>query len=193
MSYGSMPVTLRRLEKLQNRQVAEIADDRWYQLLAAPSCPPDRRIHIRSGVSSLSGRWGWIIGDDFIPNVICDFEIEDETQLALNFTNANYYLGLILCFAGDWVAYRAVAGYEEPIFDCVVGTEVATAAEAEAEIDSFLNGYAQWYYYRLPLYGVVLRNDGQVGVNYAIMPVDQVNRGRSYLYRDARSRGGIFP
>lgn len=193
MSYGPMPVVFRRMEKLQEREAAEVADDRWYQLLAAPSCPPDKRIHIRSGISSLSGRWGWITQEDFIPDKVCDFENEDETQLALNFTNASYYLGFILCYYGDWVAYRSIAGREEPVFDCVVGTEVATAAGAEAQIDAFLNGYTQWYYYRLPLCGVVLRNDGQVGINYAILPVDAVNRGRSYIYRDARSRGGIFP
>jgi len=184
---------LARMLKTQDRKAATVTDEMWYYFLVAPSCPPDKSVHIRGGISSLSGRWGAILQDDFIPDWICDFENEDETQLSLNFTNANYYLGLILCYYGDWVGYRSIAGYEEPVFDCVVGTEVETATEAEQQIDAFLNGNTQWYYYRLPLWGVVLRNDGQTGVDYAILPVDAVNRGRSYLYRDARSRGGIFP
>lgn len=184
-----------RLKKQDAQRAASAPSDRWYEFRAIPSCPPGKQIHIRGGIASTSGRWGWIINDDFIPDWICDFENEDETQLPLNFSNAGYYLGLILCYYGDWVGYRTVQPptYEEPVFDCVVGTEVETATEAEAQVDAFLNGYTQWYYYRMPIWGVVLRNNGQVGVPYAIMPVDMVNRGRSYIYRDARSRGGIFP
>lgn len=184
---------IQQLEKQQAVDATVVSDNMWYEFLAASSCPPDKRIHIRGGMTSLSGRWGWITQDDFIPDIVCDFENDTETQLTLLFSNAGYFLPLLLCYFGDWVAYRSIAGYEEPVFDCVVGTEIATAAEAEAQIDAFLNGYTQWYYYRFPIWGVVLQNDGQVGIPYAISPIDQVNRGRSYLYRDARSRGGIFP
>ncbi|NIV37615.1 MAG: hypothetical protein GWN58_51805 [Anaerolineae bacterium] len=194
MSYD---VTLhRRLAQLEKQEAVAAAHEPpsiWYEFLPAPSCPPDKRIHIRGGVTSLSGRWGAITQDDFIPDTVCDFENETETQLQLIFSNANWFLPLLLCFYGDWVAYRSISGYEEPVFDCVTGIEVETAAEAEAQIDTFLNGYTQWYYYRLPIWGVVLRNDGYTDVPFAIQPIDKVNRGRSYLYRDARSQGGIFP
>ena len=190
---GAMPVVLRRMEKTAQKRAVTIEDDLWYQLRVAPSCPPDKQVHIRGGISSLSSRWGAILQDDFIPDTTCDFENADETQLHLNFTNANYYLGIILCFYGDWVAYRSIAGYEEPIFDCVVGDEVETAAEAEEQIDSYMNGNTQWYDYRLPLWGIVFKNDGVTGVDYSILPIGAVNRGKSYLYRDLRSRGGIFP
>ena len=193
MSYA-LPITqLRRIEKIQAREAAFVQDDRWYNLMIAPSCPPDKRLHIRNGIVNPSGRWGFIMQDDFIPDTICDFENVDETQMDLNFTNADYYLGIILCYAGDWAAYRTLgAAYEEPVFDNVVGSEVATAAGAEAQIDAFLNGVDQWYYYRVPLWGVVLKNDGVVGVNYAILPVDDVYRERSYMYRDARARHSLF-
>ena len=185
---------LRKLENKQAREQAFVPDDKWYNLLIAPSCPPDKRLHIRRGIVSPGGRWGFNMQDDYIPNWICDFENETETQMALSFTNANYYLGIILCYYGEWAAYRTLGGgYSDPVFDNVIGTEVAMAAEAEAQLDAYLNGTDQWYYYRVPLWGVVLRNDGQVGVNYAILPVDIVNRGRSYLYRDARAKYSIFP
>ena len=187
-------MTVRRIEKVRERDAGFEPDDRWYNLRVTPSCPPDKNLHIRTGIVNPSGRWGVIVQDDFIPDIVCDFENVDETQMSLNFTNADYYLGIILCYAGDWAAYRTLgAAYEEPIFDNVIGNEVATAAGAEAEIDAFLNGNTQWYYYRVPLWGIVLKNDGNTGIDYAILPVDTVNRGRSYLYRDARSRGGIFP
>jgi len=182
-----------RLERQQAVDAALVSDNKWYEFLPAPSCPPDRRIHIRGGIATTSGRWGWILVDDFIPDTVCDFENSSETGLDLIFSNAGHFLPLLLCYFGDWVAYRSIAGYEEPVFDCVVGTEVATAAEAEAQIDSFLNGVEQWYYYRLPIWGVVLQNNGYAGVPYAILPIGAVNRGQSYLYRDARSNGGIFP
>lgn len=185
---------IRYLKRQQDREAAYVQDDRWYNLMVAPSCPPDKRLYIRSGIVSPSGRWAVIMQEDFIPDTICDFENVDETQMDLNFTTADYYLGIILCYAGQWAAYRTLGGaYEEPVFDNVIGTEVATAVEAEAEIDAYLNGVDQWYYYRVPLWGVVLKNDGVVGVNYSILPIDAVNRGRSYMYRDARARHSLFP
>ncbi len=194
MSYEVMlDRRIQRLEKQQAQAGALVADNQWYEFLVAPSCPPDKRLHIRGGIVSPSGRWGWIMGDDFIPDITCDFENDSETGLDLIFSNANYYLPFILAYYGDWAAYRTVIPDILPIFDCVTGTEVETAVEAEAQIDAFLNGYEQWYYYRVPLWGVVLKNAGVAGRPYEIMPIDRVNRGRSYMYRDARSNGGIFP
>ena len=191
MSHGI--TILRRMEKERAREAAHEPNNRWYELLTAPSCPPDKRLHIRGGIAVAAPARGFIMNNDFVPDWICDFENEPETQLSLNFTNANYYLGIILCYYWEWVARRVLGGYDEPVFDCVVGSEVATATEAEVEIDALLNGVEQWYYYRMPLWAIVLKNDGSVGTNYAILPIDQVNRDRSYLYRDARSLGGIYP
>lgn len=195
MSYSvAMERRIVRLEQQRARKAASESDNQWYEFLVSPSCPPDKRLYIKGGAVTPSGRWGGTVQDDFIPGWTCDFENEIETQMTLNFTNANYYLGMILCYYGAWAMYRTLGGvYTDPVFDNVIGTEVATATEAEAEVDAFLNGYTQWYYYRLPLWGLIIKNDGQVGVDYAIMPIDTVNRGRSYLYRDARSNGGIFP
>ena len=189
MMYTKPITTLRRLEKNVSRANGRApGGDRWYQFKAAPSCPPDKRLHIRSGFPIPSIRWTDIVDDYLIPDTICDFENVDETDMDLVFTNANYYLPLILCYYGPWL--RDIS--TEPIFDNVIGTEAETHTEAEAQIDGFLNGVRQWYYYRLPLCGVVLKNDGNTSVDYAIEPIDMVNRGRSYLYRDARSPGGIF-
>lgn len=183
-----------RLRQRQEKAAAFEPNDMWSRFKVAPSCPPSKRLYIRGGIATPELRIGANILDDFIPDWVCDFENEDETQMALSFTNAGYYLPIILCYYWNWVLNRSLgAGYEEPVFDNVVGSEVATAQEAEAQIDAFLNGYTDWYYYRMPLWGVILKNDGRAGANYAILPIDQVNRGRSYLYRDARAQWAIFP
>ena len=181
----------RRLESLERSgdvAAASVAVDRAYDFLVAPSCPPDKRLHIRGGYATESyGFDGTMLQSD-TPSVTCDFQDFTDTQMELVFNGAGYYLPIILCYHGAWISRRSYAeSYEHPVFDNVAGTEVATAAEAEAQIDAWMNGYTDWSYYRFPLRGVVLRNDGDVGSPYAILPIDLVNRGRSYLYRDARS------
>lgn len=185
---------LQGMERRRDRTKAIEPNRQWYELLVRASCPPDKRVHVSGGVVSPSGRWGWILQMDFVPNWTCDFENDEETDMLLQFTNTGYYLPVILCYGGNWLNTRSPDGYEEmPILDNVIGTEVETAAEAEAQINAWLNGVEDWYYYRCPLWAVVFKNDGITGINYAIEPIDAVNRGRSYLYRDARSGGGIFP
>ena len=179
---------LRQLEKDERARAGYApGGDRWYQFTVAPSCPPNRQLHIRGGNAIPSIRWRDFMEQDYIPDTVCDFENATETQMDLVFTNAGYFLPILLCYYGDYLLDG-----RDPIFDNVIGTEVATAAQAEAQIDGWLNGVEQWYYYRLPLSGVVLRNNGYTGVAFAIEPIDMVNRGRSYLYRDARSFGGVF-
>ena len=194
MNYRGIAQRVRRLERQDDRKVGYSEPGWWYELLVAPSCPPDKRLHIRGGIVTPSARWGWIMTNTYMPDTICDFENEAETQMDLVFTNANYYLPILLCYYGDWVAYSYADPdyYGEPVFENVLGTEVATAAEAEAQIDALMNGTDNWYYYVCPLWAVMLKNDGQVGVPYAILPIDHVNRGRSYLYRDIRARHNIF-
>lgn len=183
--YAVIDNRLRRLERDKYGQ--EMFDNTSYSFLVAPSCPPDKRVHIRGGVASPVTRWGYIMYESYTPSWTCDFEDLDETDMELNFINPNYYLPIILCYFGDWIAYRT-AGSPEPVFDNVIGTEVATAEEAEAQIDALLNGSEQWFNYRFPLRGIVFRNDGVTGIDVSILPIDAVNRGRSYLYRDARAR-----
>ena len=184
---------LNRLEKRQEREASFENVNAWYEFLVAPSCPPDKRLHIRGGTVTPTSRWGFIIQQSYIEPQTCDFEDTDATDLSLNFSNAGYYLPLILCFYGDWLAYRTLGpAYEDPVYDNVVGTEVATTVEAEAQLDSLLNGSNDWFDYKMPLYGVVLKNDGDTDSDAAILAIDAVNRGRSYLYRDARARNCLI-
>lgn len=183
------------LEKQQAKDAALEPDNLWYQFQVAASCPPGKTVTIRGGVVTPAYQWAVFEQTDVLPSVVADFADADATQMYLTFTNADYFLPIILCYHYDWVAYQGYDPpiYDNPVFDNVIGTEVETIGEAEAQIDGFLNGVDQWYDERLPLTGIVFKNDGQTGVQYAILPIDQINRGRSYLYRDARVRRGAMP
>ena len=56
-----------QLEKVQNNEAASSSNNRAYEFKTAPSCPPDKQIHIRGGIVNPSGNWGFIINSgDFI-------------------------------------------------------------------------------------------------------------------------------
>jgi hypothetical protein len=193
MSERLLIAELQRLERAQGRSNAFAPDGRRYEFRVTPSCPPSKEIYISGGIATPSSNWFSILDHDFIPTVTCDFEDEDQTGMALSFTNADYYLPILLRYHGDWVCSNyADPAYSDPVFDNAVGTECATAVEAEAQIDLFLNGGTSLYY-TMPLHGVILRNDGRTGIKFAILQVDAMNQGNSYLYRDARAWHGIFP
>ena len=126
--------------------------------------------------------------------------------LDLSFASAGYYKAVVLCLNYWWIASEQ---YDDEDFDggddwkyYVLGgiTEYATATDSEAAIDAVLAGGAgevpgfaatdpetkvfAWCYF--PLRAIVLRNDGTTGVPGAVQPIDLLNRGRSYLYRDVR-------
>ena len=179
---------IKRAEQEENIRAANVEVSRGYDFSVAPPCPPDKRLYIRGGYVTESRGFDGVVLQSDTPFMTCDFENEEETGMPLLFDNSFHYLPIILCYYGDWIAFRTFGEtYETPVFDNVIGEEVATPAEAEAQIDAWMNGYTDWSYYRFPLRAVVLRNNGATGTRYAILPIDTVNRGRSYLYRDART------
>ena len=186
----------KRVKELERQQQGAAGFDlpgRWYELLVTPTCPPSRQLNIRGGTVTASPMWLWIMQRDFVPDMVCDFTVELETTLPLRFSNAGWYLPIILCLEGEWVAYGipGASRADPPYFQPVVGDEVETSTQAEAQIDAWLNGYTQWYYYLVPLCGVVFKNNGVVDTDCSILAIDAVNRGRSYLYRDARMRHNL--
>ena len=197
MNYTVVGEGVRKLKRGSDKEAGYQVQSRWYEFLVSPTCPPSKQLHIRGGQVTPSALWFWIQQTSFVPDWTCDFEDESETQMDLVFDNANFFLPLILCYGYDFITLYAAYpddywDFGDPPFFNVIGTEVATAQEAEAQIDAWLNGYTQWYREVLPLSGVVLKNDGRTGTLYAILPVDAINRGRSYLYRDCRARHNIF-
>lgn len=176
------------------KKAAQSTVDWAWHFATSASCPPDERIQVRGGVIYPGPYWlvldsaGWR-GPD-----ACDFTDPEMTGLDCNFTNAYYYLGVILCYEADWLLfYYHWEPETQQHFEIVGGTtEWATPLEAEAEIDLMLNGTEAIYQERLPLCAVVLRNNGTTGIDGQILPIDPLNRGRSYLWKDVRPRNKLL-
>ena len=168
----------------------------WDRFRVAPSCPPDKRLHVRGGLTYASpGAWGY----DFsylawdIPNLTADLEDEDQVGVDITFATADYYLSYVLILLipdppedpspSDWIFNLKGSG-----------TEYATAAEAEDDLVSHMAAQTVWPDPGVedsgsPLCGLVLHNDGTTGAGCHILPVDPINRGRSYMWpTDLRPR-----
>lgn len=189
---------LQRLQKEDERQAAFVSGPDWYAFRVAPSCPPDKRVHMRGGLGICGTTDQW---DPFsrrvyqVPPLTADLADTDSVETDITFTTANYYLAYVLLLrlpetgwevdpaASDW-SFRLVGS----------GTECATAGAAEDDMEEQAlwqqrpwasGGTTKGY----PLCGLILRNDGTVGSGAPILPVDLINRGRSYLWpRDVRPR-----
>lgn len=195
-----------RLDKLtirEQRASAFVPGADWYLLRVTPFCPPDKRLHLRGGRTNLGYNTGWMVFDVYeeraytVPDLIADLADPASVTTAVTFTNANYYQFFFL-------ELRLPAVVEEPtaadwsFYLHGTGDEFATAGEAEQWLNSYdfqhsspwdhgANGSAY------PLCGVVLRNDGQVGVAGAFLPIDVINRNRSYTWpADVRPRQDIY-
>lgn len=191
---------LRVIDRTQKRAAAFAPLGDEYQFRVAPSCPPSKRLHMRGGRNANSANRGWAAWNYAqyrvytVPDLTADLEDSDSVTPLPTFSTANWYQLSILCL-------RMPAETEEPdandwsFYLHTDGTEFETAAEAEAWInaDEFLlynlwdTGAAIGSTYALC--GIVLRNDGNIDSPGAILPIDVVNRGRSYVWpRDLRPR-----
>lgn len=157
----------------------------WYHFQVSPTCPPTASVNIQPGIILPAYRYGLVQNQTYIPNQTCDFTDADNTGLDCNFTNANYYLGVILCYNGPWLLDQTT---DQTFVIITDDAEYASAAEAEDLIEDYLRGYTDWMYQLFPLYAMVLKNNGITGMEGAVMPIDRIARGRSYMFRDVRPR-----
>lgn len=168
-----------------------------YDFLVTTTCPPSTAININGGKAWIdSNAWGYVYYVVQQPSDTLDFatatDIEwetDPTGLAagdpfiLSFSNPNYYISVALAINHNYIASGTGEQYE--VYSDMV--EYATASEAEEAIDAFLNG-GIFGYSDLRLWTIVFRNNGVTDTQGAILPIDVINRGRSYLYRDIRGQ-----
>ena len=169
---------LQRIESTKAAQAGHVADPEHFQFRIACSCPPDKRIHMRGGLMyNANTRDGW-----FVESTTIDLTNDSQVGLIFNFDNANYYLSCYVRLTDG--------GSSAPYTFGIVGdgVEYATSGEAEqALIDYAELGFAWGSAY--PLCGIILRNDGNALTDHAFLPIDPINRGRSYLWpRDWRPR-----
>jgi len=198
---------LRRLERQASRDKTKQAVIQDWDFRIIPTCPPSTTVRIQAGKTWRDATYWSVIGYN-VEKPAADIDLATELivqyrpagaggdlPLSLNFTNANYYKAITLGYAGDWFFYEQYgpAQYDYQYRWLGSDTELATAAEAEAELDIILNGGYTVYTgtgpyqeYQFLLWSFVLRNNGVTGADGQILPIDRLNRGRSYLYRDMR-------
>ena len=190
--------------RLESQRAAYDLAPEPYQFRIDATCPPTTAVVIRPGNMNRNATyWFWVDYDVQTPMMTIDFanttdtiaaEEDGSDLLTCTFTNAHWYIGLVLGFNFEYIQERDTDPDWTPIFLYSGGqTEWETALEAEAEIDSMLNGTAQVSQWdRQCMWSFVLRNNGITDVPGQIEPLDPLTRGRSYLYRDARERYPII-
>lgn len=188
--WGIVEGRLRRVEREQEKKKAYSHFAQYDGQRAAVSCPPDYMIHIRGGW--LTTEYGEMVPT---PNLSLAFGLDedegDQWWGPASFDNAGYYRAGIIYRKNLWDAVAEQLGTTANIvWTPDVPAGVSTAACAEAWGDWYLRyGDADTYGY--PICIVIVRNDGittamDPGVSGHILPVDAVNKGRSYLWRDIR-------
>lgn len=195
---GRLNRQINHLERQQRRNAGQVVDPSWYALLSAPTCPPSRQIRVHGGVAWCDES---AFGEDYsnrcytIPDLTCDLDDADSVVTALEFRNALYYQSytLVLLIPIDTLENPAASDWQFRLVGS--GSEFATAGEAEHGLETFMLDNPAWPEHDDPdgagmvLCGLVLRNNGITGPGANILPIDRLNRGRSYLWpSDLRPR-----
>ena len=176
---------IKRLEEQEARNNSVIQEFASDHFRVAVSCPPDLRLHVRGGNLWAGSYWVMVGQGSYLADMVCDFTDSDDVNgLPFTFDNPYYYFGATLTI------YTQEAMWDsQPTFGLFLNyafPEQPTAADAEDKIIS--HGMLGAWKEEFPLCGVVLRNDGRIGEPNAFMPIDAVNRGRSYYWMDLRPR-----
>jgi hypothetical protein len=144
-----------------------------------------------------------------VPSQTYELTDADQCITEVTFANANYYRAyLVLLALPDNYSNPSAREWTLRLRGTELGSvnqEFASAADSEANFVSYLTDtyylaevYQPWPEPASgwdadpptgrPLCGVVLKNNGTVGVAGQFLPIDRVNRGRSYLFMDVRPR-----
>ncbi len=177
----TQPLRLNELARQQARLLARAEGAQADAFRLAPTIPPSTSLIVRPGRISFDFYY-WM--GPFACRVWRDamtLDLTDSSALGANLTFGppSTFLGAIIGFNTDWLA-----GYDLPQqWRTLTTSSHQAAAEAEADLDAILNGAVptrtdDWLY----LWALVLA----YGPDGRLTPVDPINRGRSYIFRDLR-------
>lgn len=193
---GALNKRIAHLERQEQKRNARELAYTWGQLAMSCSCPPDTTLHVRGGWVQQGSYWVtqetiWFPPIDLDFTDTSQFLTDDDGQTYTgNFENADWYMPLLLLYSDDYF-YDVRDGTSNwgPMRNYGDSPEFATAPEAEAQAEEWFDGtYADIYTGDLPMCVVILRNNGVTGVDGQVLPIDPINRGRSYFWRDVRPR-----
>lgn len=197
MSWSVLDGRLNRLEKQQRQQAGAAQNWDAYQFTVSPTCPPSTSIHVRGGRMTWPPSWGEGVSY-YLSDITLDLTDEDasaDAQWPYTCQNAYWYVPIYVTIA--WFAASARiedTGYGEPRFRFYGAeyysftgggyAEYETSGEAEEAISGTNPDFIQDQLTEvgLPICRLILRNNGTTGLPSQFMPIDMVNRGRSYLW-----------
>ena len=176
------------LEQDQARMAAYEEPDYQWNFQAAVSCPPSTTIHMRGGqVWADPTEWGGL--QWYVDSASYDLSDEEVTGYTYTFTNAYYYLPVAVHLR--WAGHPDVLLPDDPPIKILDDDEQPTAAEAEQIAYRNVSEWLEilpdlWYGFCLGIF--IMRNNGNIGEANQFMPIDAVNRDRSYLWRYTKTR-----
>ena len=200
---------IKEVERVQKKQSAFAYNWDEDSFRVSPTCPPSTSVSFRGG-------WVWWQPGSgntygyYVPGYTVDLTDVDKVNMVAGgavpytytFTNAYWYLPVMMVLANNCTScgdkpLRARETWPDEIPDQSIYLtgmgdtgfrldEYETAAEAE----NVLRTTGRWRTvtdsYGVVLIVVILRNNGNTSDPNQWMPVDKVNRGRSYLFRNIR-------
>lgn len=197
----SLDSQLRRLEQQQRQRAGSTSHADSYAFLLSPACPPSTSVRFQGGLAWFPAYATYPTGF-YIPSYTVDLTDPDKVSVRLGriaytytFTNADWYVPCVVVISQqlwpppvppdtwpDTVPDNALylyGGVGSPYME-----EFETAAEAEVALREIRGDVAG--YYGIAAAGLVLRNNGNTTDSNQYQQVDQVNRGRSYLFGNKR-------
>jgi len=200
MPLESLQQRVNSLQTQANRYGGFVQDESWYQFRVSPTCPPSKELHMQGGRMYATYNPTGADLDDYeyrawtVPSLTADLADVNSVTVDVTFEHAGYYQFFILELRIPLVVEQPSASdwwfYLHTIYN-----EFATAGEAEAwsQSEAFQYDpdedcawkhppYPNTAFVAYPLCGLVLKNDGNPGGGCPILPVDLVNRGRSYMW-----------
>jgi len=192
---------VRIMDKEQKRRAGTVQAGSADSFTLSPTCPPSTSVHFRGG---LAWRPAPLVNPAgfFIPEYTVDLTDSDKVSVRLGndnytyiFSNANWYVPCVFIIRGTlWPPPEPPDTWPDTVPDnavCLYGgvgapymEEFETAAEAEDACRRIRGDAA--FSYGVVAAGLVLRNNGNTISPNQYMPVDMVNRGRSYFFGKKR-------
>jgi len=133
---------------------------------ASPTCPPSTQIIFRAGwfwnADSGGGWWSKALTAELGTGGNCEVS---------SFTNVGYYKGIII----------------HHVHRNLLSTESSEYSTIKETIEKTLSlNMGTIYSGQMPLVLIIVKNNGSIGTPGAVLQIDRINRGNSFMYRQFR-------
>jgi len=164
------------------------------------TCPPSTSVVFRGGLAWWDNASIWPTGF-ILPTYEVDLADTSKCSVGFNtsgqgytFTNANWYLATVVVISDELWAIPDHPPFPDTVPDGAIELGIATdeletATEAEVRFRALRGDVAAQY--GIVAGGIIIRNNGNTDIENQYMPIDPINRGRSYLFGARRAGWGM--